>query len=136
MRWAAKRDDSEAGIVKALEVHGWTVFRLSDKGVPDLLAVKEGRAVPLECKSPGGTLTPAQTQAFERWLRAGMPVHVVHTPEEALAAIRAPLTEGSISLGTPDAADDVLAVVDTRAPRGAPRSLRSLATSASHRRKP
>lgn len=87
MRHAARRDDSEPAIVKALELAGWTVVRLSDKGAPDLLAIRKGRCVPIECKSPGGTLTPAQETAFQRWVAAGMPVHVAHTPAEALAAV-------------------------------------------------
>lgn len=87
MRHAARRDDTEPDIVKALEIAGWTVIRLSDKGAPDLLAIRRGRLVPIECKSPGGTLTPAQEAAFQRWLAAGLPVRVAFTPADALAAV-------------------------------------------------
>lgn len=87
MRHAAKRDDVEPAIVKVLELAGWTVIRLSDKGAPDLLAIRRGRCVPIECKSPGGKLTPAQVAAFMRWVAAGLPVQVVRTPAEALLAV-------------------------------------------------
>lgn len=89
MRRAAKRDTTEPGIVKALEAAGWTVIRISDTGAPDLLAIRRGVLTALECKSPGGTLTPAQQTAFMRWAAAGLPVKVVRTPEEALMAVGA-----------------------------------------------
>lgn len=91
MRRAAKRDTTEPGIVKALEAAGWTVIRISDTGAPDLLAIRRGVLTALECKSPGGTLTPAQQTAFMRWAAAGLPVKVVRTPEEALMAVGAPV---------------------------------------------
>lgn len=91
MRRASRRDDTEPGIVKALEAAGWTVIRISDTGAPDLLAIRRGVLTALECKSPGGTLTPAQQTAFMRWAAAGLPVKVVRTPEEALMAVGAPV---------------------------------------------
>lgn len=91
MRWSAKRDDTERGIVSALERAGWTVVRMSDKGLPDLLCMRRGVVRFLECKSPGGTLTPAQTAAFQRFAGALVTVHVVRTPEEALMAVGAPV---------------------------------------------
>jgi len=86
MRLAAKRDATEAGIIAALQLAGWSVIRLSDTGAPDLLAIRHGVVRPIECKSPGGELTPAQRKAFVRWEVAGLPVVVARTPEEALAA--------------------------------------------------
>ena len=93
-RTAAKRDANEDEIVRALESAGYTVERLSDEGIPDLLV---GRVPPshkaltywllLEVKSgPTKPLTKAQERFFER--TEGLPRFVVTTPEHALAAAR------------------------------------------------
>ena len=91
MRFAAKRDVTEPAIVRALEAAGWTVLKISDTGLPDLLCMRRGVVRFLECKSPGGTLTPAQAAAFQRFAGALVTVHVVRTPEEALMAVGAPV---------------------------------------------
>lgn len=91
MRWAAKRDSNEPEIVKALERAGWTVVKVSDKGVPDLLCFRRGVVKMLEVKGPDGALTPAQVETFTRIHAALVTVHVVRTPEEALMAVGAPV---------------------------------------------
>jgi len=91
LRHAARRDDTEPAIVKALELAGWTVLKVSDTGIPDLLCLRRGVIRLLEVKSPGGTLTPAQVTAFRRIEAALVTVHVVRTPEEALMAVGAPV---------------------------------------------
>lgn len=91
MRWAAKRDANEPEIVKALERAGWLVMKVSDKGAPDLLCAKKGRLVLVEVKGPKGKLTPAQEEAHAYLAAAGVTVHVVTTPEEALIAVGAPV---------------------------------------------
>lgn len=91
MRFAAKRDVTEPAIVRALEAAGWTVLKISDTGLPDLLCMRRGVVRFLECKSPGGTLTPAQAAAFQRFAGALVTVHVVRTPEEALMSVGAPV---------------------------------------------
>lgn len=53
-----------------LHAFGWKVVRIhqslgSEKGIPDLVAVREGRHVWIECKAPKGKLSPDQ----ERWLQ-------------------------------------------------------------------
>lgn len=91
LRHAAKRDDTEPVIVKALELAGWTVVKVSDGGFPDLVCCRRGVVRFLEVKSPGGTLTDAQEKTFRRIEAALVTVHVVRTPEEALLAVGAPM---------------------------------------------
>lgn len=93
MRAAAKRDATEPEIVKALELAGWTVVKVSDTGLPDLVAMRRGVVRFLEVKSPGGKLTPAQQETFQRFAAALVTVHVVRTPEEALMAVGAPVED-------------------------------------------
>jgi hypothetical protein len=87
MRWAAKRDANEDPIVTALELKGWTVFKLSSPGIPDLLCIRRGRVVLLEVKTPKGELEPAQVKTFQRMKAAGYHVAVVRTPSEAVEAV-------------------------------------------------
>ena len=53
-----------------LQLHGWKVTRivqsaLSEKGIPDLVAIREGHHVWIEVKAPKGRLSEDQ----ERWLQ-------------------------------------------------------------------
>ena len=77
---ARKRDANEDQIVVALEFWGVDVWRLSGKGVPDLLTHWRGRWLPIEVKSTKGTLTPEQVKTQQR-----APFPVVHSVDEALA---------------------------------------------------
>lgn len=93
MRRAAKVDANQEQIVSALRAAGATVQSLAaiGKGVPDLLvAFRDGMHL-LEVKD--GAKPPsarALTDDQVRWHSAwGCAVHVVHTPEQALAAIGA-----------------------------------------------
>lgn len=105
IRRAAKRDESEPDIVRALEAVGATVQRLSADGVPDLLVGWRGQMWLLECKMPltprgayqpgrnlrhkggRGDMTATQAAWWDAW--KGPPPVVVRTPAEALAAIGA-----------------------------------------------
>jgi hypothetical protein len=89
MRRAAKRDDNEPAIVKALELSGWTVVRVSDAGAPDLLCARNGRIVLMEVKGPKGKLTTAQVKTHTRLDAAGVVVRVVRSPEEAIGFVNA-----------------------------------------------
>lgn len=85
MRFAAKRDANEAEVIATLQVHGWSVFQMSQKGFPDLLCVWGGVAVRLvEVKMPKGSLTEAQEVTFAALEKAGMPVCVVRSGAEAI----------------------------------------------------
>jgi len=75
-----RRDANEAEIVAALECAGVHVFRLSGRGVPDLLCAHRGRWVPLEVKTRTGRLTEAQRGC-------PVPIPVVRSVADALAAL-------------------------------------------------
>jgi len=60
--------------------HG-NAFTMS--GVPDVLAIKDGRACWLECKRPGQKPTPIQELRMKELIAAGCPVAVVTSAEEA-----------------------------------------------------
>lgn len=77
MRRAARRDSTEPEIVQMFEAHGWTVVRLSQKGVPDLAVTKGRLTLWVECKSKRGSLTEAQ----KAW--KGPPPVIVRSAEDA-----------------------------------------------------
>lgn len=80
MRRAAKRDASENAIIDAAIAAGCKVQYLSQGGgVPDLLLKRpDGTWLPVEVKSPGGTLTPQQV----KWIAHYGPIPVVESVEE------------------------------------------------------
>jgi hypothetical protein len=88
VRTAAKRDSREAEIISALRAEGYTVFPISDNGIPDLLVSRKGKAawLLLEVKSPTGTLTKAQERFFQQ--TEGCPRFMVTNALDALAAAR------------------------------------------------
>ena len=52
-------------IVDYLRLHGWKVVRIhqslgSEKGIPDLVAIREGKTVWIEVKTPNGRLSAHQ----------------------------------------------------------------------------
>jgi hypothetical protein len=56
-------------------------------GVPDIIAIRHGRAFALELKAPGGRLTPAQLDAHEGLRAAGAVVAVAYGLDEAVAQL-------------------------------------------------
>ena len=89
-RRAAKVDSTQPAIVDALRKRGAKVWSLATvgRGFPDLLVMVPGMGSRgwflLECKTPGGKLTPAQVE----WHAANDGVaHVVESPEEAIAIV-------------------------------------------------
>lgn len=87
---AAKRDGNEQTIVRTLEGIGAQVYRLSQKGLPDLLVCFNGRTILVEVKSKGGALTPAQYDTLQAW--QGAPIEIVWTVNEALMVLGAEVT--------------------------------------------
>lgn len=86
-----KRDVTEIPIVQALRECGAEVFRLSGKGIPDLLCFwgmgSSSKAFLVECKTKGGKLTPEQERFHQEARFRGWPVFVMHTPDQALGII-------------------------------------------------
>jgi len=80
-----KRDLAEPGIVRALLQAGALVFRVSERGAPDLVCYHRGAVYLFEVKTGKGRTTAAQATARA----VGWPVVVVRTPLEALQAIGA-----------------------------------------------
>ena len=78
-RYAKRKDENQADIVKALRKAGAYVI-VQDH--PDLLTYYEGWWLPLEVKSAKGKLTKRQKELTE-----ATDCPVVTTPEEALHAI-------------------------------------------------
>ena len=66
----------------AVKFHG-NAFTMS--GVPDVLMIKDGRAVWLECKRPGEEPTKIQNHRMRELASAGCPVAVVTSAAEAKA---------------------------------------------------
>ncbi|HZJ65905.1 MAG TPA: hypothetical protein VFD36_20500 [Kofleriaceae bacterium] len=86
-RYAARRDDNEPEIVRALQQVGASVYRLDECGIPDLLVGWCRKMFLLEVKSPKGTLTKAQRDFRDSW--KGPRALIARTPEAALIAIGA-----------------------------------------------
>lgn len=82
MRRAAKRDISEPEIVSTLEQCGFSVCRISQENVPDLLCGFRGRTYLIECKTGKGKLTVGQARFIEEW--RGHPVQVLRDAQEAM----------------------------------------------------
>lgn len=86
-----------ASITRRAQAAGWWVTKLHGgpmqrAGLPDLLCLKDGRACFLEVKQPGKDATPLQKHRMQEIARGGgVPCYVVHSAEEAEAALSAPL---------------------------------------------
>lgn len=75
---ASRPDVSERNIQDAIKarlyLHGWEVFEISQPravvrelvGVPDLVAIKLGATLFIECKRPGGRLRDSQREFARR----------------------------------------------------------------------
>jgi hypothetical protein len=85
MRRAAKRDATEPEIVTALEGIGASVRPISSEDAPDLIVGYRRETHLVECKTGKAQLRPGQKAWQDGW--NGSPVHLVNSPEAALAAI-------------------------------------------------
>lgn len=94
-RTVGNRDRGEAAIVRALRAIGAVVVLHNGKDEPDIFCGVRGRWFALEVKQPagprGGTshsrLSPGQRRFRLVVEAAGLPIAVVRSPEEALAAV-------------------------------------------------
>lgn len=96
MRYAARVDDNQSDIVKALQRIGAYVIDCSHVGAgfPDLLIAFRGRWVLLEVKDGAKSLsrrklTPAQTIFHAEALAKGCKVHVVESVDDAIRIVGA-----------------------------------------------
>jgi hypothetical protein len=92
-RHNARRDANEPLIVSAFEARGWTVVKLSGKGLPDLLCMKNTQIlgpqyILVDVKMPKGEFKPAQVETWKRWGVRGLPVYVATTEDDVLAIIQ------------------------------------------------
>ena len=58
------------------------------QGFPDVMVLDAGRAIFLELKAPKGRVSPAQEACHRALRRAGAPVYIIRSLEEAIAALR------------------------------------------------
>ena len=69
----------QTNIKKKLQERGWFVTKLiktSTNGIPDLLAIKNGKAMFIEVKKENGKLAPLQQMRLEELIQAGAIVKV------------------------------------------------------------
>jgi hypothetical protein len=89
-----------AAIVRLAKQRGWWVMKIHGgpyqlAGVPDLLCLKDGRAVFLEVKQPGKKATAIQARRMnEIETQGGAVCHVVTSKEEADACLRTDAERG------------------------------------------
>jgi hypothetical protein len=92
LRWCARSDvwfahlanggartRIEGAILKGLGVRS---------GAPDLLIVRAGQALFIECKAPGRKLSPTQVECHEALRRAGATVETVGNIDTAIASLK------------------------------------------------
>jgi VRR-NUC domain len=89
LRWAARGDAwfchlANGGARTAIE---GAVFKSLGvrPGAPDLLIVRAGQALCIECKAPGRKLSPAQVECYDALRRAGATVKTADNIDAALA---------------------------------------------------
>lgn len=69
----------QSKIIKKLEVEGWLVLKLikvSKSGYPDLIALKDGKAMFIEVKQPSGLLSEIQKFRIKQLQNLGFEVNV------------------------------------------------------------
>ncbi len=65
----------QSRIIKKLKKRGWLVtniIRTSPNGMPDVLAIKEGVTLFIECKESNDTLKPLQKYMIEKLRASGV----------------------------------------------------------------
>ena len=73
-KYKLKENDVKAQVKDYLDIMGWYHFPLlqgigSHPGLPDRIAIKNGRTIYIECKSPRGEQRPAQIVFEENIVR-------------------------------------------------------------------
>jgi Holliday junction resolvase len=68
-------------VIKEMQLKGYTVLkiiRLSASGYPDLLCLKNGKAVWIECKEGKDTLKPLQKKRIDELISNGFTAYCLH----------------------------------------------------------
>jgi hypothetical protein len=91
MRRAARRDDNEQDIIKAMRAEGAYVKQINDEGLFDLLVSYRGETLLIEVKDgakppSARRLTEAELKFHEEW--PGSDLFIVTSVEEAIALLR------------------------------------------------
>lgn len=80
-------DSNQSAIVDALHAVGATVFRLGDRGLPDLLIARAGRLWLAEVKTRTGKMRASQLKVAMQLDRAFVTVHILRSVDDALKLI-------------------------------------------------
>ncbi len=91
MRRAARRDDNEQDIIKAMRAEGAYVKQINDEGLFDLLVSHRGETLLVEVKDgakppSARRLTDAELKFHEEW--PGSDLFIITSVEEAIALLR------------------------------------------------
>jgi hypothetical protein len=91
MRRAARRDDNEQDIIKAMRAEGAYVKVINDEGLFDLLVSYRGETLLIEVKDgakppSARRLTDAEQKFHDEW--PGSDLYIVNSVEEAIALLR------------------------------------------------
>jgi hypothetical protein len=91
MRRAARRDDNEQDIIKAMRAEGAYVKQINDEGLFDLLVSHRGETLLIEVKDgakppSARRLTEAELKFHEEW--PGSDLFIITSVEEAIALLR------------------------------------------------
>jgi hypothetical protein len=81
-----RRDHHEAQIVAALRRCGCYVYRLSGRGLPDLLVGQRGQWWLAEVKGPRQPLTRAQQSFHDNAFFAGLRTEILRSIDDAIEA--------------------------------------------------
>jgi hypothetical protein len=90
MRRAARRDDNEQAIIKAMREAGAYVKVINDEGLFDLLVSYRGKTLLIEVKDgakppSARRLTEAEQKFHDEW--PGADLYIVNSVEEAIALL-------------------------------------------------
>jgi hypothetical protein len=91
MRRAARRDDNEQDIIRAMREAGAYVKQINDEGLFDLLASYRGETMLIEVKDgakppSARRLTEAEQKFHDEW--PGSDLYIINSVEEALSLLR------------------------------------------------
>ena len=80
----------EAGAIREAKKSGWWLIKLMPTiiaGLPDRIAIGQGRVVFLEFKTEKGKLTKLQKAIHRKFASHGIEVHVVRSKEETMGVL-------------------------------------------------